>query len=128
MSTSPRIGTAGWSYQHWNGVVYPKTYPPGFHPLEFLARRLNTVEINSSFYQPLKPEVVKLWMRKVEANPHFQFTAKLHQHFTHGRVLEEPEIASSKKAFGPCSAPQTRRRVDAVSLGFPVHARRTASS
>jgi len=58
MSTSPRIGTAGWSYQHWKGVVYPKTSPPGFHALEFLARRLNIVEINSSFYQPLKPEVV----------------------------------------------------------------------
>ena len=83
MSTSPHIGTAGWSYPHWNGLVYPKVYGSGFHPLEFLSRRFDTVEINSSFYQHLKPEVVRLWMKKVEANPPFQFTAKLHQRFIH---------------------------------------------
>jgi len=116
MSTSPRIGTAGWSYQHWKGVVYPKTYPPGFHPLEFLARRLNTVEINSSFYQPLKPEVVKLWMRKVQANPDFQFTAKLHQCFTHGRVLEEPSIAEFKEGLWPLLR---ARKLGAILMQFP---------
>ncbi len=111
MSSSPRVGTAGWSYQHWNGVVYPKTYPPGFHPLEFLARRLNTIEINSSFYQPLKPEVVKLWMRKVEANPHFQFTAKLHQHFTHGRDLgRQRKSRNSRKGSGRSTAPASWAR------------------
>ncbi len=92
---APHIGTAGWSYPHWNGVVYPKAYPPGFHPLEFLSQRFNTVEINSSFYQPLKPEITKLWMRKAEANPKFQFTAKLNQRFTHSRNLEESAIATA---------------------------------
>src|SRR5579862_999838 len=116
MSTSPRIGTAGWSYPHWNGVVYPKTYPPGFHPLEFLARRLNTVEINSSFYQPLKPEVVKLWMRKVQANSDFQFTAKLHQGFTHGRSLEEPSIAEFKEGLWPLLR---ARKLGAILMQFP---------
>ena len=79
MQSSLSIGTAGWSYPHWNGVVYPRAHAPGFHPLELLARQLDCVEINSSFYQPLKPEVVKLWMKKVEAYPDFLFTAKLHQ-------------------------------------------------
>jgi uncharacterized protein YecE (DUF72 family) len=116
MSSSPRVGTAGWSYPHWNGVVYPKTHPPGFHSLEFLARRLNTVEINSSFYQPLKPEVVKLWMRKVEANPHFQFTAKLHQHFTHARVLEDSEIAQFKEGLWPLLR---ARKLGALLMQFP---------
>src|ERR1700683_933829 len=82
---SPYIGTAGWSYPHWNGVVYPKTYPksqaPGSHPLELLSTYLDLVEINSSFYQFLKPEVVRLWIKKVEPNPRFLFTAKLHQRF-----------------------------------------------
>src|SRR6202142_115296 len=116
MSTSPRIGTAGWSYQHWKGVVYPKTHPPGFHPLEFLARRLNTVEINSSFYQPLKPEVVKLWMRKVQANPDFQFTAKLHQGFTHGRALEESAITEFKEGLWPLLR---AKKLGAVLMQFP---------
>jgi len=69
MSTSPSIGTAGWSYPHWNGIVYPKSHTGGFHPLETLAKNFNVVEINSSFYQLLKPELVKLWMKKTEVNP-----------------------------------------------------------
>src|SRR6516225_7660433 len=89
MSTSPYFGTAGWSYPHWNGLIYPKTLSSGFHPLEFIARRFDTVEINSSFYQHLKPEVVRLWMKKVEVNPRFQFTAKLNQRFTHARELND---------------------------------------
>ena len=27
MATIPRIGTAGWSYPHWNGLIYPKALP-----------------------------------------------------------------------------------------------------
>src|SRR5579884_4096772 len=30
-------GPAGWVYPHWNGVVYPKAKPRGFHPLEYLS-------------------------------------------------------------------------------------------
>ena len=71
----PKVGTAGWSYPHWNGVVYPKARRAGFHPLEFLSRQFDAIEINSSFYQALKPEVVRLWMKKVAANQRFQFTA-----------------------------------------------------
>jgi len=35
------------------------------HPLEYLARFFDTTEINTSFYGPLKPELAKLWCRKV---------------------------------------------------------------
>jgi len=105
MTTSPqrqvRVGTAGWSYPHWNGLIYPKAMPQGFHALDLLSRHLDTVEINSSFYQHLKPEVVKLWMKKVAANPQFQFTAKLNQRFTHQRVLEEGEVKSFKDGLFP---------------------------
>jgi uncharacterized protein YecE (DUF72 family) len=101
MSSPLRIGTAGWSYQHWDGLVYPKAKSGGFHRLEFLAGRLDAVEINSSFYQPIKPEVVMVWMRKVEGNPNFQFSAKLHQRFTHERVLEAGEVATFKQGLFP---------------------------
>jgi len=112
----PRVGTAGWSYPHWNGVVYPTPLPRGFHPLDFLARHFNVVEINSSFYQALKPEVVKLWMRKTEVNPQFQFTAKLHQRFTHARALEEPEVAAFKEGLWPLLR---GRKLGAVLMQFP---------
>ena len=55
----PRIGTAGWSYPHWNGIVYPAGRGTGPHPLDQLAKQFDLVEINSSFYQSLKPELVK---------------------------------------------------------------------
>lgn len=101
-----RIGTAGWSYPHWNGVVYPKTYgssghPAGFNRLEFMAERLDTIEINTSFYQSLKPEVCKLWMRQVSGNPRFQFTAKLNQRFTHARDLDEGAVNTFKEGVFP---------------------------
>lgn len=101
MSSTVRIGTAGWSYPHWNGLVYPVAKGSGFHPLELIARHLDAVEINSSFYQHLKPELVKLWAKKVERNPRFRFTAKLHQQFTHQRVLNDADIAAFKQGLFP---------------------------
>jgi uncharacterized protein YecE (DUF72 family) len=101
MSSRILIGTAGWSYPHWNGVVYPTARGAGFHPLELIARHTDTVEINSSFYQHLKPEVVKLWAKKVARNPNFLFTAKLHQQFTHQRVLNDADVAAFKEGLYP---------------------------
>jgi uncharacterized protein YecE (DUF72 family) len=79
-----RIGTAGWSYKDWEGIVYPANLKRQQHPAEYLARYFDVIEINTSFYGPIKPEIARMWCRKVEgANPKFQFTAKLHKAFTH---------------------------------------------
>jgi uncharacterized protein YecE (DUF72 family) len=94
-------GTSGWSYQHWNGVVYPKPRPRDFHALEFLARYFDAVEINTSFYQPLRPEISRLWIKKVEHNPKFLFCAKLNRRFTHDRVLDSGEITAFKEGLWP---------------------------
>src|SRR5258707_11056584 len=116
MSSQTHIGTAGWSYPHWNGVVYPKAQLNGFHPLEFLAERFTVVEINSSFYQPLKAELVTLWMKKVQAHPHFQFTAKLNQRFTHGRDLDAGQVAQFKEGLWPLLR---GRKLGALLMQFP---------
>jgi len=77
-----RIGTAGWSYKDWEGIVYPARLKQ--HPTEYLARYFDVIEINTSFYGPIKPQLAKLWSRKVAgANPEFRFTAKLYKAFTH---------------------------------------------
>jgi uncharacterized protein YecE (DUF72 family) len=110
------IGTAGWSYRHWNGVVYPKVQAGGSHPLELVSKYLDLIEINSSFYQFLRPELVRLWMKKVETNPHFLFTAKLHQRFTHNRILDPKEIASFKDGLFPLLR---AKRLGAVLMQFP---------
>jgi uncharacterized protein YecE (DUF72 family) len=44
-----RVGPAGWSYPDWEGRVYPRPRPAGFHPLAFIARYVDCVEVNSSF-------------------------------------------------------------------------------
>lgn len=125
MVSSIRVGTAGWSYPHWNGLVYPRTAAPGFHALELVARHLDAVEINSSFYQPLKPELTKLWIRKVERNPEFSFTAKLHQNFTHRRSLEAAEIAAFKEGLWPL---YRAGKLGALLMQFPWSFRFTAEN
>ncbi len=91
-----RIGTAGWSYKDWEGIVYPARLKREQHPAEYLARYFDVIEINTSFYGPIKPELAKLWCRKVAANPEFQFTAKLYRAFTHapGGVVQPTSAAT----------------------------------
>jgi len=78
-----RVGPAGWSYSDWSGVLYPKKRPRGFHEAAYLAQWFDTIEINTSFYSPMRPDHCRLWLAQVEANPRFLFTAKLWQRFTH---------------------------------------------
>lgn len=119
------IGTAGWSYPHWTGVVYPKARPAGSHPLDSVVRYLDLVEINSSFYQFLRPELVRLWIKRVEVNPRFLFTAKLHQRFTHARILDPKEIAAFKEGLFPLLR---AKRLGAVLMQFPWSFRFTAEN
>src|SRR5271169_3533038 len=95
-----RIGTAGWSYKDWEGIFYPhEMHRRKQHPLEYLAQCFDMVEINTSFYGHIKPELAKLWLRHVTAvNPNFVFTAKLHRSFTHSPLaVMEPTSAATIK-------------------------------
>ena len=67
------------------------------HPVEFLARFFDVIEINTSFYGHIRPELGHLWSRKAAAvNPDFLFTAKLHRSFTHSPLaVMEPTSAAS---------------------------------
>ncbi len=100
MDTPPRIriGTAGWSYKDWDGILYPpEVSRKKIHPVEFLARFFDVIEINTSFYGHIRPELGRLWCRKAAAvNPNFVFTAKLHRSFTHSPLaVMEPTSAVS---------------------------------
>jgi uncharacterized protein YecE (DUF72 family) len=90
-----RVGPAGWSYADWKGYVYPERRTKGFHEAEYLAKFFDTIEINTSFYAPIRTEHAKLWIEKVAANERFVFTAKLSQRFTHdlsGTAADEKEV------------------------------------
>jgi uncharacterized protein YecE (DUF72 family) len=93
-----RIGTAGWSYKDWDGILYPpEVTRKKVHPVEFLARFFDVIEINTSFYGHIRPELGRLWSRKAAAvNSDFLFTAKLHRSFTHSPLaVMEPTSAAS---------------------------------
>src|SRR5215469_7528975 len=79
------VGTAGFSYQDWQGIVYPpEVKKRQIHALQYLARFFDCCEINTSFYGHIRPDVGKDWCKKVAAvNRDFLLTAKLYQGFTH---------------------------------------------
>lgn len=83
------IGPAGWSYDDWNGIVYPQPRPRGFKPLSYLARFFNSVEVNSSFYRIPSPRMTAAWPRQVPER--FRFAFKLTQDFTHRRSAFPPQ-------------------------------------
>lgn len=118
MLSSPnfRCGPAGWSYAHWNGIVYPSPKPRSFHPLEHLADFFDSVEINTSFHQPLRPEVTRLWLKKVAGNPEFMFTVKMHRAFTHERLLCSASLAAFKEGLWPLLR---SGRLGCVLMQFP---------
>src|SRR5260370_14379818 len=74
-----RVGPAGWSYPDWAGYLYPLRRAKGFHEPAYLAQFFYPIPINTSFYQPLRPDHAAQWIDRVAANPRFVFTAKLWQ-------------------------------------------------
>ena len=97
-SSRIRIGTAGWSYKDWDGILYPpEVTRKKIHPVEFLARFFDVIEINTSFYGHIRPELGRFWAHKAAAvNPDFLFTAKLPRSFTHSPLaVMEPTSAAS---------------------------------
>lgn len=113
-----RVGTAGWSYKDWEGVVYPEAKPAGFDPLEYLARYFDTIEINSTFYRAPRPDVARRWARRVAEFPDFKFTAKLWQRFTHDResAWNAEEAAMVHEGLSPLA---DDGRLGAVLVQFP---------
>jgi uncharacterized protein YecE (DUF72 family) len=101
-----RVGPAGWNYKDWEGIVYP---PGGrsFDPLAFLADYCDTIEINSSFYRPPRPEDAANWARRVQNNPRFRFTAKAWQKLSHETEPEDASLADDcdevRKSMAPLS-------------------------
>jgi uncharacterized protein YecE (DUF72 family) len=113
-----RVGTSGWSYDHWAGVLYP----PGLPARDRLAhyvRRFDTVELNASFYRWPRETTFAGWRRRLPEG--FALSVKAPRGLTHAKKLYAPEawidrIASSWHALGD------RRAVLLVQLA-PNHER-----
>lgn len=119
------IGTAGWSYKDWEGIVYPQKKGQGFHSLIFLAQYINIVEINSTFYRLPALHLSLSWIKKVENVPDFLFSVKLHQIFTHQRKgFSQKDVDNFKFGIEPLKA---RNRLGSILIQFPWSFTNTAS-
>lgn len=123
MPTSPThvlCGTSG-----WNGVSELGLHDRRAHPLAFLSQHFDAVEIPETFNGPVRPELTRVWLRKVEQNPSFQFTAKLCRRFTHDRILDRGDIASFKEGLWPLLR---AKRFGCLLMQFPWSFRYTAEN
>ncbi len=119
-----RVGPAGWNYKDWAGIAYPEPKPRGFDHLAYLARFVNTIEINSSFYGSPKATTSAAWARRVSDHAEFRFTAKLWKRFTHerGSAFTQADVSEVRDGLDPL---MKAGRLGAVLLQFPWSFRRT---
>jgi uncharacterized protein YecE (DUF72 family) len=83
-----RIGTSGWRYGGWRSVFYPVGLPQRSE-LEYLAARVNSVEINGSFYSLQRPQSYRTWYEQTPAD--FVFAIKGSRFITHMKKLRDIE-------------------------------------
>ncbi len=90
-----RIGTAGWSYDHWTGPFYPDDLADD-QRLGFYQARFDTVEVDNSFYHLPARAAVEAWRRQVGAG--FRFAVKASRYITHMKKLKDP-VESTARFF-----------------------------
>ncbi len=112
------FGTAGWSYPDWKGCFYPARKPKGFDELRYLSEYFDCVEVNATFYRYPDAKMTAAWAARVESNPRFLFTFKLHQDLTHGKC--DPDDAQKAAAVRAGIAPAADAgRLGALLAQFP---------
>ena len=102
MSAKIYIGTAGWSYNDWWGIIYPPSKSRGFDELHYLSQFLNLVEINTTFYRIPTLRMTRSWARRGAEFGDFLFIVKLYQGFTHeNKPLDRGEAEAFSSALAP---------------------------
>ncbi len=92
-----KIGTAGWSYSGWKGVVYPKSQKD---TLSYIIEYLDCVEINTTFYRFPSLEYCEKWAKKASGR-NFDFIVKANRVFTHEKSFEKHDAIKFIKAILP---------------------------
>jgi len=102
--------------------------------LAYYGQRLESVEVNTTFYRTLTPETVAGWVSAVP--PSFRFAVKAHRRITHNRRMPNLEGAVAAMAevvdgFGerlgpilfqfPPTAPYDEGRIERIAALVPSH-------
>jgi uncharacterized protein YecE (DUF72 family) len=83
-----RIGISGWTYPPWRGNFYPPGLPHR-QELRYVAERMNSVEINGSFYALQRRSSFETWAASVPQD--FVFAVKGGRFITHMKKLSGVE-------------------------------------
>lgn len=119
-----RVGTSGWRYPPWRGAFYPSGLAQR-RELEHLSRRVDSIEINGSFYSLQRPENYRAWA--ADTPDDFVFAVKGGRFITHLKQLRDVGtplanfLASGVLALGPKLGPllwqlPPRLRFDATRM------------
>jgi uncharacterized protein YecE (DUF72 family) len=81
------VGTSGWSYDHWQGVLYPH-HTPVSHRLGYYVEQFKTVELNSSYYHWPREHTFDRWRQRLPEG--FLLTVKAPRGLTHAKKLYAP--------------------------------------
>jgi uncharacterized protein YecE (DUF72 family) len=119
------VGTSGWRYPPWRRTFYPVGLRQR-DELAHLSRRVNSIEINGSFYSLQRPESWEAWAAQTPDD--FVFAVKGPRFVTHLKQLRDVEtplanfLASGVLALGPKLGPvlwqlPPRMRFDAERIG-----------
>jgi uncharacterized protein YecE (DUF72 family) len=97
------VGTSGYNYPEWRGSFYPEKFSAA-KMLPFYAARLDTVEINYTFYRTPTAKIVEGWAEAVPER--FKFTLKAPKRITHIARLKDCQeplqyFVKTAAALGP---------------------------
>jgi len=107
------VGTSGYAYKEWKGKFYPEKISPK-EMLRFYSGRLNTVEINNTFYRMPNESVLMSWAEQVPGD--FVFALKAPQVITHLKQLRNVS-EETKYLFRTVSI--LERKLGPVLFQFP---------
>lgn len=80
------VGTSGYSYPHWRGILYPERLPVS-RWLERYASVFSTVELNATFYKLPTVRAIARWRATTPEG--FVFACKGSQYLTHRKRLRD---------------------------------------
>src|SRR5262245_38080997 len=113
-------GTSGFSYAEWRGGFYPADLDAS-EMLGFYATRLGTVEINNTFYQTPKAELLERWASAVA--PTFRFALEASRRISHVRRLQG---ASEEVGYFFYAAERLGEKLGPVLFQLPPFVRKDA--
>jgi uncharacterized protein YecE (DUF72 family) len=129
------VGTSGWQYKDWRGVLYADRTPQRLW-LEEYAAAFATVELNNAFYRLPDRATFAAWRDRTP--PGFVMAVKASRYLTHIKRLRDPEepvhrLMSRAEALGerlgpvllqlPPNLPADAAQLDACLRCFPPTAR-----